>query len=80
VYPDSKQPVDLRNYVQRHGGKFPAGQWLSVVFGPQPGLTHHTAVWNKIRSQYRGPGPAGDAVARGIVASVADYIMSVQTK
>ena len=80
VYPDSKQPVDLRTYVQRHGGKFPAGDWFSVVFGPQPGLTHHTDVWNKIRSDYQPSGPTGTAVARGIVASIAQYIISVQTK
>jgi hypothetical protein len=78
VYPDSKQPVDLRVYVQRHGGKFPAGDWLTVVFGPQPGLTHHTDIWNKIRSQYQAP--TGNAEARGIVASIADYVISVQTK
>jgi mono/diheme cytochrome c family protein len=80
VYPDNKQPVDLRVYVQRHGGKFPAGQWLSVVFGPDPGITHHADVWKKIRRQHQMPGPSGDAVARGIVASIADYVISVQTK
>ena len=80
VYPDSKQPVDLRVYVQRHGGKFPAGRWFSVVFGPQPGLTHHTEVWNKIRQQYQTSIPTGNAEARGIVASIAQYIISVQTK
>ncbi len=80
VYPDNKQPVDLRVYVQRHGGKFPAGDWLAVVFGPQPGRTHHTAIWQKVRSQHGMEGPSGDAVARGIVASIADYIISVQTK
>ena len=78
VYPNSKEPVDLRMYVQRHGGQFPAGDWFSVVFGPQPGITHHTNVWNKIRTQYQGP--SGNTEARGIVASIAEYIMSVQTK
>lgn len=80
VYPDDKQPVDLRAYVQRHGGKFPAGDWLAVVFGPDPGRTHHTAIWQKVRRQHKMEGPSGDAVARGIVASIADYIISVQTK
>jgi len=80
VYPDSKQPVDLRVYVQRHGGKFPAGDWLAVVFGPQPGRTHHSAIWQKVRTQHQMPSASGDAVARGIVASIADYIISVQTK
>ena len=80
VYPDSKQPVDLRVYVQRHGGKFPAGDWLTVVFGPEPGHTHHTNIWKKVRSEHQTSGPSGSAEARGIVASIADYIMSVQTK
>jgi mono/diheme cytochrome c family protein len=80
VYPDTKQSVDLRVYVQRHGGKFPAGDWLAVVFGPQPGRTHHTAIWQKVRSQHGMQGPSGEAVARGIVASIADYIIAVQTK
>ena len=80
VYPDNKQPVDLRVYVQRHGGKFPAADWLAVVFGPQPGRTHHSAIWQKVRTQHQMSAPSGDAVARGIVASIADYIISVQTK
>jgi hypothetical protein len=80
VYLDNKQPVDLRVYVQRHGGKFPAGDWLAVVFGPQPGRTHHTAIWQKVRAQHQMSAPSGDAVARGIVALIADYVISVQTK
>src|SRR5512139_469463 len=80
VFPDSKEPIDLRNYVQRHGGKFPAGQWLSVVFGPEPHRTCHDKVWKKIRREHQGPSPAGDAVARAIVASIAHYIISVQSK
>ena len=80
VYPDSKKPVDLRDYVHRHGGQFPADEWLTVVFGPQPGRTHHTEIWQKIRSQHQAPGPSGDLVARGIVASIADYVILVQTK
>ncbi|HVO23784.1 MAG TPA: hypothetical protein VMW56_09160 [Candidatus Margulisiibacteriota bacterium] len=80
VYPDNKQPVDLREYVQRRGGKFPAGDWLAVVFGPDPGRTHHTAIWQKVRREHKMEGPSGDAVARGIVASIADYVITVQAK
>jgi hypothetical protein len=80
VYPDSKQPVDLRVYVQRHGGKFPAGNWLAVVFGPQPGRTVHSEVWEKIRRQHQTSAASGNIEARGIVASIADYVISVQTK
>jgi hypothetical protein len=79
VYPDNKQPIDLRGYVQRHGGKFPAGRWFTVVFGPQRGNVHGEA-WEKILKEHQSSGPSGDAVARGMVASIADYVVSVQTK
>ena len=40
VYRKTKQPIDLRTYAQRHGGQFPRGKWLAVVFGSPPvGLT-----------------------------------------
>ena len=77
---DTKQPTDLRTYVQRHGGKFPAGEWLAVVFGPQPGRVH-SEVWEKIRNEHQtSGGPVNDATARGIVAMIADYVITVQTK
>lgn len=72
----TKQPVDLRTYVQRNGGKFPSGKWLSVVFAPQPGNVH-TAVWEKIRS-VNTESMQSDAVARGVVANIAEYVISIQ--
>jgi len=78
VYAATKQPVDLRDYVQRNGGKFPSGRWLSAVFTPRPGATH-TEVWEKLQ----GSEPESmekDAIARGIVANIAEYVISVQTK
>ena len=78
VYAATKQPVDLRNYVERNGGKFPSGRWLSVVFAPQPGGTH-TEVWEKIRSA-QPESPERDAEARGVVASIAEYVISIQKK
>jgi hypothetical protein len=33
----TKEPVDLRTYVQRHGGKFPANDWLAVIADARPG-------------------------------------------
>ena len=78
VFTKSKQPVDLRAYVQRHGGKFPTGDWLSVVFGGAPD-NPHTAVWERIRRD-EGGGTGSETVARGKVRSIADYILSIQTK
>ena len=77
VFVASKQPVDLRTYVQRHGGKFPSGDWLSVVFG-QPPNNPHTSIWERIR---RDEGGTDSQIgARGRVRSIADYILSIQTK
>ena len=78
VYTTTKQPVDLRDYVQRNGGKFPSGKWLSVVFAPRPGGTH-TDVWEKIRGA-QSENPERDAEARGVVGTIAEYVISVQTK
>jgi hypothetical protein len=79
VYPDSKHPVDLRTYVQRHGGKFPAGKWIAIVAGA-PQSPVHSEVWEKIRRQHQTSAPSGYAEARGIVASIAEYVISLQTK
>jgi hypothetical protein len=76
VYPDTKKPIDLRDYVARHGGKFPAARWISVVTTENPSLVH-TAVWHRIRDSQGGAAYSG-ATGRGIVASIASYVRSVQ--
>ena len=76
VYPDTKKPVDLRNYVARHGGKFLVARWINVVATDNPSLVH-TEVWHKIRDAQAGPN-FSDAAARGVVASIASYVRSIQ--
>ena len=78
VYPDTKQPVDLRNYVRRYGGNFPSSRWITTVFNPLPGGAH-TKIWEKIRST-RAAGAEGDTEAHGVVVIIADYVISVQAK
>jgi hypothetical protein len=78
VFVTSKQPVDLRTYVQRHGGKFPAGEWLMVVVA-KPLDNPHTEVWERIRHD-EGGGTSSDAAARAKVRSIADYVVSIQAK
>jgi mono/diheme cytochrome c family protein len=78
VYRESKKPVDLRHYVARHGGKFPAGDWLLIVTADIPSAVH-TPVWKKIRDDQPGTS-SPDAVARGVVADIAAYVRSVQAK
>jgi len=78
VFRATKQPVDLRTYVQRHGGKFPAQDWLAVIAGNRPGSVH-TPVWEAIKND-QGGRVQSDAAARGVVGSIARYIISIQTK
>ena len=74
----TKQPVDLRTYVQRHGGKFPASDWLAVIADTRPASVH-APVWQKIKDAQGGRVQA-DAAARGVVGSIARYVISIQTK
>jgi mono/diheme cytochrome c family protein len=71
-------PVDLRTYVHRHNGIFPAYEWIAVVEHVDL-ESPHAAVWEQIRKSQAGTS-AERAAARGIVASIADYIVSVQKK
>lgn len=74
----TKEPVDLRTYVQRHGGKFPVNDWLAVIADARPGGVHAN-VWRTIK-QTQGGAAGKDTAARGVLGSIARYIMSVQTK
>ena len=78
VFSSTKQPVDLRTYVQRHGGTFPAADWLAVLADARPGGPH-AAVWRSIRQAQSGT-TGSSAAARGIVGQIARYVMSIQAK
>lgn len=73
----TKQPVDLRGYVKRHGGKFPAADWLAVLADTRPGGVH-AKVWETIQRDQTGT--AQNAAARGVVGAVARYVRSIQAK
>jgi hypothetical protein len=77
VFSATKQPVDLRGYVQRHGGKFPAADWLAVMADMRPGSVH-AKVWETIQRDQAGV--SQDVAARGVLGSIARYVMSIQTK
>src|SRR5262249_60950891 len=72
VFSDSKERVDLRVYVQRHGG-FPSSDWLAVVFG-DPVTTVHSAVWQRIQKDKGAETADGETAAHGTVAIIADYV------
>ncbi|HXJ33842.1 MAG TPA: hypothetical protein VMS22_07340 [Candidatus Eisenbacteria bacterium] len=83
VYRRTDGKVDLRRYVARNNGLFPAHEWIAVV--EHVDLTSpHAEVWEQIRHAQAGSTQAGTssqgAAARGVVALIADYIISVQTK
>jgi hypothetical protein len=70
--------VDLRTYVARHGGKFPAADWLSILADARPGSVH-ADVWERIRKDQPG-GVDASAMARGTVGQIARYVISIQSK
>ena len=70
--------VDLRTYVARHGGKFPAADWLAIIADTRPGSVH-ADVWERIRREQTG-GTDASIVARGIVGQIARYVNSIQSK
>jgi hypothetical protein len=74
----TKQPVDLRTYVRGHGGKFPAADWLAVIADTRPASVH-SDVWQTIQRGQTGA-VANEAAARGVVGSIARYVISIQAK
>jgi len=78
VFVTSKQPVDLRTYVQRHGGKFPKADWLRIVLHEPPG-NPHTATWQRIFRDESGR-TGSEAAARTKINQIADYVLSIQAK
>jgi mono/diheme cytochrome c family protein len=75
--PGDKAKTDLRTYVKRHGGKFPAADWIAIVADTRPGALH-TDVWDQIRRDQVGTN--ADVAARGMVGQMARYIISIQSK
>jgi len=78
VYSATKEPVDLRTYVARHGGQFPAHDWLAVIADARP-RSVHAKVWQTIQKAQGGM-VGKDSAARGVVGSIARYVLSVQMK
>jgi mono/diheme cytochrome c family protein len=70
--------VDLRTYVERNGGKFPAADWIAIVADARPGNVH-ADVWERIRKD-QVTSSADAAAARGVVGQIARYVMSIQAK
>jgi hypothetical protein len=88
VFAATKKPIDLRTYAQRNGGTFPSWKWWDVTFSPQPGAVH-TEVWDRIRNDQRESKDGKtdlsregkrDITARGVVANIEMYVMSIQNK
>jgi len=65
-------------YVKRHGGKFPASDWLAVIADNRPGSVH-APVWEAIKKGHAGM-IEEEAASRGVVGSIARYVNSIQTK
>ena len=76
TFADGKKLVDLRDYVARNGGRFPAERWISVVATENPGQIH-TEVWRTIRDS-QGTSISSDVAGRAVVVSIAYYVRSIQ--
>jgi len=77
-YRSTGEPVDLRTYVERNGGTFPAAQWIAVTQDVNPGGVH-ADVWNTIQKYNMSMSLSNDdSDAKGVLAMIANYIMSVQ--
>jgi mono/diheme cytochrome c family protein len=78
--PGATAKTDLRTYVARHGGKFPAADWLAIIADARPGSVH-TDVWDRVkREQGSSTSSSADVGARGIVGQIARYVNSIQSK
>lgn len=86
VFVGTRKPIDLRTYQQRNGGTFPSTRWWDVTFSPEPGAVH-TDVWERIRNDQskteagktdRSQEIGRDITARGAVANIEYYVMSIQ--
>jgi hypothetical protein len=77
--PGPKAKSDLRTYVARHGGKFPAADWLAIIADTRP-ASPHTAVWERIKKTQGGTGTKIEVAARGVVGEIARYIQSIQSQ
>jgi hypothetical protein len=75
--PGSKAKSDLRTYVSRHGGKFPAADWIAIVTETRPASVH-ADVWETMRRSQEGTN--AEPAARGMVGQIARYVMSIQAK
>jgi mono/diheme cytochrome c family protein len=75
--PGKKAKSDLRTYVARHGGKFPAADWLSVIADVRPGGIH-APVWERIQKSQGGANPS--VTSRAVLGQIARYVNSIQAK
>ncbi len=80
VFAATKKPIDLRTYARRNGGKFPSERWWDYVFSSRPGGVH-AKVWQRIRNdQNETEEVERDISARGVVANIEMYVVSIQNK
>ncbi len=73
-------PADLTTLTQRNKGKFPSAHVSTVILGEQALPSHGSRempVWGPL---FRSLDAQGDLVARQRVASLAEYIKSLQVK
>lgn len=74
-------PADLTRIAARRGGEFPAGEIARFIDGRFEVTAHGTRempVWGRIFSAAIPEPGTGDAIARGLIATLVEFLKSIQ--
>lgn len=77
------KPPDLTQLAKKAGGEFPTARVMQTIDGRLPIGAHGKTdmpVWGEILGEEAGRSPAAEAVIRGKVSAITEYLRSVQVK
>ncbi len=74
-------PADLTRIAERRGGSFPQSEIGSIIDGRSQVASHGSRempIWGRAFGQPVGGGELGEEVARGSLATLVEYLRSIQ--
>lgn len=77
------KPPDLTQLARKHSGKFPFYEVIRLVDGRETVRAHGDSdmpVWGEVFHAEEGESPDAQAIARGKVVLIVDYLESIQQK